>query len=112
MEDGRPFGRPRLVVDNPDRGGKPKTEPVEAVSSESVGPSALVGADDAGEPASREWCHLTVHCEWNDHTEWWVGQIFAGREVYRTGLFTNLAAAFAETISEFYRIVPGCSKPS
>lgn len=78
MENERPFGKPRLVVDNPNPGGE----------------------------RTRDWCHLTVHCEWNDQTEWWVGQIFAGREVYRTGLFTNLGAAYAETISEFYRIVP------
>jgi len=74
MEDEPEFGRPRLVVNN----GREPREPLlkQGVSTYRGG-----------------WRHLSVHCESNEHTEWWVGQVFAGREVYRIGLFTDIETA-------------------
>jgi hypothetical protein len=82
MEDDFKFGKPRLVTDN--RG--------EPLFKRSVA-------------ACRKRRQISVHREWNEHTEWWVGHVFADREVHRIGVFTNPERAFAATISYYYEIV-------
>jgi hypothetical protein len=74
--------RPRLVVDN--RG--------EALFTRSV---------DTG----RTRRQISVHREWNDHAEWWVGQVVANAEVYHTGRFVSPEQAFAATIAYYYEII-------
>jgi hypothetical protein len=82
MKDDLPFGRPSLVVDN----DEPPT------FKRSVA-------------AARKRRQLTIHREWNDHSEWWVGHVFAGSEVYRIGGFTDLERALAASIAYFHEVV-------
>jgi hypothetical protein len=68
--------------------------------------------DNRGEPrfkrsvaACRKRRLISVHREWNDHAEWWVGQVVANAEVYHTGAFVSPEQAFAATIAFYYEIV-------
>ena len=68
--------------------------------------------DNRGEPlfkrsvaACRTRRLISVHREWNDHAEWWVGQVVANAEVYHTGSFVSPEQAFAATIAFYYEIV-------
>ena len=68
--------------------------------------------DNRGEPlfkrsvaACRKRRLISVHREWNDHAEWWVGQVVANAEVYHTGSFVSPEQAFAATIAFYYEIV-------
>jgi len=81
MEDDEEFARPRLVVGNK----------VEQLFSRSFA-------------ASRKRRLISVHREWNDYSEWWVGQVHANTEVYRIGSFTSPEQAFAATIRYYYEI--------
>jgi hypothetical protein len=82
MEDEIRFAGPRLVVDN--KGERLFTRSF---------------------AASRKRRQISVHREWNEHTEWWVGHVVADGEVYRIGVFTNPERAFAATIAYYYEIV-------
>jgi hypothetical protein len=82
MEDDIRFAGPRLVVDNEG----------ERLFTRSFA-------------ASRKRRQISVHREWNEHTEWWVGHVVAEGEVYRIGVFTNPERAFAATIAYYYEIV-------
>jgi hypothetical protein len=82
MEDDIRFAGPRLVVDNEG----------ERLFTRSFA-------------ASRKRRQISVHREWNEHTEWWVGHVVAAGEVYRIGVFTNPERAFAATIAYYYEIV-------
>jgi hypothetical protein len=79
--DDEDFARPRLVVGNR----------VEQLFARSFA-------------ASRKRRLISVHREWNDYTEWWVGQVHANTEVYRIGSFTSPEQAFAATIRYYYEI--------
>jgi hypothetical protein len=81
MEDDDEFARPRLVVGNR----------VEQLFARSFA-------------ASRKRRLISVHREWNEYTEWWVGQVHANTEVYRIGSFTSPEQAFAATIRYYYEI--------
>jgi hypothetical protein len=56
-------------------------------------------------PVCRKRRQISVHREWNDHTEWWVGHVFADKQVHRIGVFTSPERAFAATISYYYEII-------
>ncbi len=83
MKDDGPFGRPSLVINNDNDEG-------------------LFRRSAA---AARKRRQLTIHREWNDQTEWWVGHVFAGSKVYRIGGFADLERAFAATLSYFHDIM-------
>jgi hypothetical protein len=55
--------------------------------------------------ACRKRRQISVHREWNDHTEWWVGQVVANARTYRTGAYITPEQAFAATIACYYEIV-------
>src|SRR5689334_22791516 len=82
MEANGRVARPRLVVDN--RG--------EPLFKRSVA-------------ACRKRRLISVHREWNEHAEWWVGQVVANTEVYQTGSYVTPEQAFAATIAFYYEIV-------
>jgi hypothetical protein len=82
MEDDVRFAGPRLVVDNQG----------ERLFTRSFA-------------ASRKRRQISVHREWNEHTDWWVGHVVADGEVYRIGAFTNPERAFAATIAYYYEII-------
>jgi len=81
MEDDEEFARPRLVVGNR----------VEQLFARSFA-------------TARKRRLISVHREWNDCSEWWVGQVHANTEVYRIGSFTSPEQAFAATIRYYYEI--------
>jgi hypothetical protein len=83
MKDDGPFGRPSLVINN---------DKDEGVFRRSTA-------------AARKRRQLTIHREWNDQTEWWVGHVFAGSKVYRIGGFADLERACAATLSYFHDIM-------
>lgn len=80
MEDDKEFTRPRLVVGN-------RTEPLCSRTA-----------------ASRKRRLMTVFLEWNESTEWWVGQVHADAEVYRVGSFASVEQAFAATLRYYYEV--------
>jgi hypothetical protein len=75
-------------------------------------PRPRLVVDNEGEPlfkrsvaACRKRRLISVHREWNDQREWWVGQVVANAEVYRTGSYVSPEQAFAATIAFYYEIV-------
>ncbi len=77
-----------------------------------IGGGARSMTDNRGDPlfrrsaaACRKRRQISVHREWNDHTEWWVGHVFADKQVHRIGVFTSPERAFAATISYYYEII-------
>jgi hypothetical protein len=72
-------------------------------------PQLVVDNRDERFPRSVAACRkrrlISVHREWNEHTEWWVGQVVANAEVYHTGSFVTPEQAFAATIAFYYEIV-------
>ncbi len=77
-----------------------------------IGGGARPMTDNRGDPlfrrsaaACRKRRQISVHREWNDHTEWWVGHVFADKQVHRIGVFTSPERAFAATISYYYEII-------
>jgi hypothetical protein len=76
------------------------------------GRKARLVTDNRGDPlfrrsaaSCRKRRQISVHREWNEHTEWWVGHVFADRQVHRIGVFTSPERAFAATIAYYYEIV-------
>ena len=83
---------------------------MEATNGRVLRPRLVV--DNRGEPlftrsvaACRKRRLISVHREWNEHAEWWVGQVVANAEVYHTGSFVSPEQAFAATIAFYYEIV-------
>ena len=83
---------------------------MEATNGRVLRPRLVV--DNRGEPlfkrsvaACRKRRLISVHREWNDHAEWWVGQVVANAEVYHTGSFVSPEQAVAATIAFYYEIV-------
>lgn len=48
---------------------------------------------------------ISVHREWDEQREWWVGQVVANAETYRTGSYVTPEQAFAASIAFYYEIV-------
>jgi hypothetical protein len=82
METDGNVSRPRLVVDN--RG--------EPVFKRSVA-------------ACRKRRLISIRREWDEHREWWVGQVVANAETYDTGSYVTPEQAFAASIAFYYEIV-------
>jgi hypothetical protein len=76
------ISRPRLVVDN--RG--------EPLFTRSVA-------------ACRKRRLISIHREWNEYTDWWVGQVVVNAQTHRTGAYATPEQAFAATIAFYYEIV-------
>jgi hypothetical protein len=81
------------------------------ISDDSVSRPRLV-VDNRGEPlfkrsvaACRKRRLISVHREWDDDREWWVGQVVANAETYRTGSYVTPEQAFAASIAFYYEIV-------